>query len=115
MPSNSNVQAITFSNTKIRPFADLLYTAYLSAKSLVSMWNAQNVPAALPNDANVLADGAATDGRAPITDAQATNIINRAQDLINWMEGSTAIAAGDGSKIVLTTVSAVEVNGKSLF
>jgi hypothetical protein len=92
MPTNSNIQAITFSNTKIRPFADLLYTAYLSAKSLLSQWNAQAVSTALPNDANTLADGAATDGRAPITDAQATNIVTRAQDLVNWMEGSTSIA-----------------------
>lgn len=111
--ANTNPQAIAFSNGKIRPMADLLYTAYQTAKSVVSQWNAQNVAAVIPNDAVIIADGSATDGRAQITDAQATTIITRCTDLINWMEGSTAIAAGDGSKAVLNTVAAVEVNGKA--
>lgn len=118
MPNNTNAQAIAFSNGKIRPMADLLYTAYETAKSVVQQWNSQNVAAVLPNDANLIQDGATVatgtpDGRAPITDAQATTIITRCQDLINWMEGSAAIAAGDGSKAVLNTVGAVEVNGKA--
>ena len=112
--ANTNPQAVNFANTKIRPMSDLLYTAYETAKSVVQQWNSQNVAAVIPNDTTVIADGAATDGRAQITDAQATTIITRCQDLINWMEGSTAIAAGDGSKAVLGTVAAVEVNGKAI-
>lgn len=110
---NSNPQAVAFANGRIRPMADLLYTAYQTAKSVVQQWNSQNVAAVIPNDSTVIADGSATDGRAQITDAQATTIITRCTDLINWMEGSVAISAGDGSKAVLGTVAAVEVNGRA--
>lgn len=111
--ANSNPQAVAFANQKIRPMADLLYTAYYTAKSVLAQWNAQNVAAVIPNDATIIADGAATDGRAQITDAQATNVITRCQDLINWMEGANTIAAGNGSLAVLNTVALVQVNGKA--
>ena len=118
MANNTNAQAIAFSNNKIRPMSDLLYTVYQTAKSVVDQWNAQGVSTVLPNDANLIQDGATVasgtpDGRKPITDAQATNIITRCQDLINWMEGSASIAAGDGSKAVLNTVALVNTNGKA--
>jgi hypothetical protein len=112
---NNNAQAVAFSNTRIRPMSDLLYSAYLSAKKLVQEWNSQNVSAVIPNDATIIGDGATTDGRPQITDSQATTIVTRCQDLINWMEGSQAIAAGDGTKAVLNTVTACEVNGDSKF
>lgn len=112
--ANTNVQAVTFANTRVRPMADELYRCYLMAKSLLSQWNSQNVAAVIPNDATLIADGAATDGRPPMTDAQATTIVTRCQDIVNWMEGSTAIAAGDGTKAVLNTVAAVEVNGGAI-
>ena len=118
MAHNVNNQAIVFSNSKIRPMADLLYTAYYTAKSVLSQWTGQSISTVLPNDANLIEDGATVasgqgDGRPPISDAQATNIINRCTDLINWMEGSAAISAGDGSKSILNTIVAVQVNGKS--
>jgi len=109
--ANSNPQAVAFANQKIRPMADLLYSAYETARSVLQQWNSQSVSSVIPNDSTVIADGAATDGRPPMTNAQATNIITRCTDIINWMEGSAAISAGDGSKAVLGTVSAVEVNG----
>lgn len=115
--ANTNVQAITFSNTRIRPFADMLYSAYLTAKSLVDQWNAQNVSAVIPNDSVVIADGSATDGRAPITDAQATNIITRATELVSWMENGLVASPfnATATNATLNTVSAVEVNGVSKF
>lgn len=93
--------------------ADLLYAAYLSAKSLVAQWNAQSVSSVIPNDSTVISDGAATDGRAQITNAQATTIITRAQELISWMENGlvgSPFNAGSTSA-TLSTVAAVEVNG----
>lgn len=108
--ANTNAQAVAFVNNKVRPMATLLYEVYLNAKSLLQQWNSQAVSAVIPNDSVTISDGAAVDGRPPITDAQATNIITRCQDLVNWMEGSTSIVAGDGSKAVLNTVTAVEVN-----
>lgn len=112
---NSNPQAIAFSNSKIRPMADLLYSAYLTAKSVVEQWNAQSVSAVIPNDSTVIADGAATDGRAQITDAQATAIITRCQELINWMEQGLVASPFTGTATLATlgTITAVEVNGRA--
>lgn len=114
---NTNPQAITFSNTRIRPAADLLYTCYLTMKSLVEQWNSQNVAAAIPNDAIVIGDGAATDGRAQITDAQATGIITRATEFINWMEQGLVASpfTGTVTNATLNTIGGVQVNGQSKF
>jgi len=93
--------------------ADLLYTLYETAESVAAQWNAQGVSAIIPNDTTVIADGAATDGRPPMTNAQVNNIINRCLDVVNWMNGSASVPAGDNSKAVLSTVAAVQVNGKA--
>lgn len=97
--------------------ADLLYTAYLSAKSLVEQWNSEGVATVIPNDATIIGDGAATDGRPQITDAQATTIVTRCQELINWMEQGLVASpfTGTVSNSTLNTVGAVEVNGVSKF
>ena len=115
--ANTNPQAVDFSNTRIRPMADLLFTCYLTAKSIVNQWNAQGVATVIPNDSTVIADGAATDGRAQITDAQATAIITRSTEFINWMEQGLVGSPFTGSvtNATLNTVTAVEVNGASKF
>ncbi len=109
--ANTNAQAVAFSNQKIRPMSDLIYSAYLSAKSVLAQWNAQGVASVIPNDSTVIADGSATDGRAPITDAQATAIITRATEFINWMERGTLDTSGTQNNATLNTVAAVSVNG----
>lgn len=114
--ANTNPQAIVFTNTKIRPMADLLYTTYQTAKSVVNQWNAQSVSSVIPNDSVVIGDGSATDGRAQITDAQATAIITRCQELINWMEQGLVASpfTGTSTNATLNTVAGVEVNGKAV-
>lgn len=111
--ANTNPQAVAFSNTKIRPMADLLYSTYLTAKSVLEQWNSQNVAAVIPNDAVVIGDGAAIDGRAQITDAQATAIITRIQEMINWMEQGLVASPFTGAvtNATLNTVAGVQVNG----
>lgn len=113
--ANTNAQAVTFSNTRIRPMADLLATTYLTAKSVVNQWNAQLVSSVIPNDSVVISDGAAQDGRAQITDAQATAIITRCQELISWMENGLVASPflGTSTLATLNTVMAVEVNGRA--
>lgn len=113
--ANTNAQAVAFVNTRIRPMADLIFTGYETAKSLVSQWNSQSVATAIPNDSTVIADGAAADGRAPITDAQATNIVTRCMEFINWMERGTLDTSGTLNNATLNTVAAVEVNGAAKF
>jgi hypothetical protein len=60
----------------------------------------------------VISDGAATDGRPPLTNAGATSIISRAQELITWYEGTGSLAATVGRD---TTIVAVAINGKVQF
>jgi hypothetical protein len=107
MANVTNAQAVAFSNNRARRMADLLYSAYLTAKSLVSEWNAQNVSDVVPNTSDLLVDGSALDGRAPVTGAQVTNIVTRCQELIADYE------AGGSAK--LNTVVAVKVNGTAEF
>ena len=107
MADITNAQAVAFSNNRIRPMADLLYTAYQTAKSIVDQWNAQDVSSVLPNTTDPIVDGSAQDGRPPITGAKATNVITRCQDLIADYEAS--------SNAKLNTVTAVQVNGGARF
>lgn len=127
---NQNAIAVAWANQKVRPVADLLYSAYLSAKKFKQLADSQQIYGAgkpIPNDTTLVDDGslsaaqggtlggAAGDGRPLMTNAQATNLYNRCADLINWFEGSVSIAAGDGSMGVGNTVIGVEVNGKAIY
>jgi len=117
--ANANIQAVNWCNTKVRPMADLLYSCYLSAKSFKSLADAQAIYGAsnpIPNDATVIADGAATDGRPLATDAQATNIYTRCAEFIQWMENGL-VASPFGATVTdftLNTVAGVQVNGKAV-
>jgi hypothetical protein len=115
--ANTNAQAIAFANNRIRPMADELYCAYLSAKKLVSEWTAQSVATVIPNDATIISDGSATDGRPQITDAQATAVVTRCQELISWMENGLVASPflGTTTLATLNTVLAPEVNGHTRF
>src|SRR4051812_33223785 len=89
MPNITNAQAISFSNTQVRTMADLMYTNYMTAKSLLATWNSQALSSIITNDSSIIVDGAATDGRSLITGAMVTNIVTRAQEIITDYEAST--------------------------
>lgn len=117
MSTNTNIQAIAFSNQEIRPMANVIYSAYLSAKKIVDNWNGQSISVVIPNDANILGDGAANDGRPIITDSQATTIITRCNELVSWMEnGLVASPFGTTSNLAyLNTIVVVANNGQTQF
>lgn len=127
MAINSNPQAISWANNKVRVLADLMYTVYTTCKDFKTLADAQQIYGAanpIPNDATFLDDGSAPtgsgtsktpDGRPPMTDAQATNLYNRAVDLINYFEGSATVTTNDNSKGILNTVTNVQVNGQPKF
>jgi hypothetical protein len=86
----TNPQAIAFENTMGRAYAERMYGAYIAAKELVSIWNAQSLSAVIPNTStDVFSDGAQTDGRPIVTGANMTNIITRAQELITDYEATS--------------------------
>jgi hypothetical protein len=110
MANNANAQAIAFSNTKVRPAADALTTAYLTLQTLVAEWNAQNIAAVIPNDSNFIQDGATVasgtpDGRPPITDGQINIFISNANSFLSFMQANT--------NLILNQTMQVMVNGRS--
>lgn len=115
--ANTNAQAIAFANAKIRPMADELYSCYLSAKKINDLWLSQSVATVIPNDATLISDGAAVDGRPQMTDAQATAIITRCQEMISWFENGLVASPflGTTTKATLNTVTGVQVNGQARF
>jgi hypothetical protein len=112
---NVNVQAIAFTNTKARPTADIIYSAYLTAKKIVQDWNSQSVSSVIPNDATLISDGSATDGRNQVTNANVTSVITRAQEFINWMERGTLDGSGTQNFAFLGTITLPAVNGQSKY
>jgi hypothetical protein len=97
-----SVQAINFSNTQARRYADARAQSYLRAKAMLTFWNANTVSAVIPNTTDVLIDGAAQDGRQIITGAMVTNIITRCQEEITDFEASV--------NAKLNTIMALAVN-----
>lgn len=107
MAAITDASAVAFSNKKIRVMADLMYTSYQSAKSLLAEWNATGMSSLIVNTTDLISDGSPADGRTQITGAQATNIVTRAQDIITDYEAS--------SNAKLNTVALVQVNGGARF
>jgi hypothetical protein len=97
-------EAIKFSNELIRPMADDFAQRYYQCKRIVNEWNAKSMSAKIPNNANVIIDGSATDGRHVITGVMATAIITRAQEHIADYEAT--------SQAKLNTVLMVAVHGE---
>jgi hypothetical protein len=113
--ANTNPQAVAFANGRARPLADDMRGLYLSCKAFVQQWTGQSVATVIPNDAVVIADGAAIDGRAPITDAQVQQIFAHASNLIAYFEGATAAPVNNASMQNFNQIQAVAVNGPAIF
>lgn len=107
MATNTNAEAIAFSNQKARLMADAMAQSYFSAKVIVDQWNADSLSSIILNTTDLIVDGSATDGRNPATGAEVTNIITRAQEIITDYE------ANGNAK--LNTVLAMAVNTGSKF
>ncbi len=110
MANNTNAQAIAFSNTYARVGADVVVSAYLTMKRVVQVWTGQSISTVIPNDSNLIQDGATVasgvaDGRAPITDAQVTILIANMNTLIASFEAS--------SNLILNQCLQVSVNAQS--
>lgn len=81
MPDITDSQAVKFCNEKIRVAADKLAQAYAFANQVKAEWTAHGGAVLVPNTSDPVVDGSATDGRPPITGADANNIINRLTEL----------------------------------
>lgn len=103
---NSNPQAVSFANNYARRVADDMVSCYLTMKRLAQVWTGQSVAAVIPNDATLIADGSATDGRPQITDAMVNVLIANANTLIASFEANT--------NLILNQCLQVSVNADSV-
>lgn len=115
MPDNSTPQAVTFSNQRARPLADLMISTYLSCKAFVQQWTAQGVGAVIPSDSNVIDDGSATDGRTPITDFDVNVLFAQASNLIAYFEGASGAPTNNASMQNFNQIEKIQVNGRAIF
>jgi hypothetical protein len=112
MANNTNQQAINFCNQKLRPAIDAVVTAYMSMFTLSQEWAASGVAAVIPNDGNLVQDGATpasgqnADGRAPITDAAVNAVISTCNALIADFQAN--------NNAILEVFAPYQVNAKSV-
>jgi hypothetical protein len=85
MPINQP-QIKKFANDKARRLADLLGGAYLSCRSVVTIWDTRNLIAMVPDTDDVIVDGSAEDGRPPMTGKQLRDLIATARSFCSRME-----------------------------
>lgn len=84
----SDPEVLVFANSVARVMADLRVRDYNAAKRFKQEWDIRSLSTKIPNDATVVPDGAATDGRKQITGADLYNLYNRCSDIITDFEAS---------------------------
>lgn len=94
MANNTNQQAINFDNTYARGGSNNVVSCYLTMKRVLQVWNGQNIVSVIPNDSNLIQDGATVangqpDGRPPVTDAQINIMISNMTTLIAQFEANS--------------------------
>lgn len=72
---NSNPQAISVANAKIRPLADRMARLYNALKSAQIEFTAENWTTLFPADNEIIVDGSDVDGRTPITNNDVRNFM----------------------------------------
>lgn len=103
MPDITNPEAVRFCNERIRRVADQLAQTYYLAKEVHQEWTANNMGTIIAyNDASLVVDGSAADGRHPISGIDANSLMNRLGEFVADYE------ANDAAK--LNTVLAVAVH-----
>ena len=86
---NTNPQAIAVANGKMRPLADKFGQLYNLCKALAKKDTAESWGTLFPNNAELLVDGSAEDGRAPITNADIFALRSVVGTFVTYMEQST--------------------------
>jgi hypothetical protein len=84
--ANTSPQAVRIANEKIRPAADRFGQLYNYLKALQAEAAAESWLTLFPNDSQLVVDGSAEDGRAPITNLDVRSFITLADAYITFME-----------------------------
>lgn len=106
MANNTNAQVVKFSDTQIRPLADLYAQLYYRCKAVAAAYTAQSMGTLIPNDANLIADTAVTgpDGRAPISDADINTFATSVTAFIADLEANSSTKLNTLMKIAVNPI-----------
>lgn len=90
MAEITNVEAVRFCNEKVRPIADRLAQFYYAAKAVSQEWTANPDLATLIayNNADLVVDGSAMDGRHPVSGVEANNLMTRLMEIVADMDAN---------------------------
>lgn len=85
-----NPEAVAFCNSRLRPAYDRFAQLYYEAKGLYQEWTANGLGTIIAYDnADLVVDGSASDGRHPISGVDVNNFMTRLGELIADMEANT--------------------------
>ena len=88
MPDITNPQAVAFANGEVRVIADKYAQLYYALDAFLNEWNAQGIGTLIPNTADVIVDGSATDGRAQITGTKVNGLVTNLTALRTDLEAN---------------------------
>lgn len=104
---NTNPQAISFANQKGRPNADVILSAIETAREFDADYTALSGDTLFPNDAELIEDGSAADGRPRVQNQEMRAMRNLCQSLLTW--------AATGNPTNETRLRRMAVNGQAKF
>lgn len=103
MADITDPEAVRYANEVIRPLADKATAYYYAALAAINEWTATGMATKIPNTADVIVDGSATDGRSPITGAKVNGLIGHVGTMVADLEANT--------NQKLNVLLQIEVNG----
>ena len=99
MADISDPQAVHFCNERVRGAANHFSRLYWWCKLVSEEWASQGIGALIPNDASVILDGSAQDGRAIITGADVYTLAARVSEFTALMEADAKLKLNQISKV----------------
>jgi len=88
MADITNPQAVKFCNERVRVAANHYARLYWWSKIVAQEWTAQGIGALIPNNASVVMDGSATDGRPIITGADVHTLAARVAEFVALLQAN---------------------------
>jgi hypothetical protein len=99
--ANTNPQAIRISNEKIRVASDRFGQLYNRCKAYQAEATAEGWLSLFPADNEVIEDGSATDGRAPITNQDVRDFIGDLSAFVSFLEANANVIRNRALKIAV--------------
>jgi hypothetical protein len=101
MAANTDPQAIRIANEKIRVCADRLGQLYNLSKADQAEATAKSWLSLFPATNDLIDDGSATDGRAPITNQDVRDFVGDVSAFLTWAEAGSNVIRNRALKIAV--------------